>query len=107
MSTRTPATSSFGSDGNQSRRDQQNIERDPGGTITKSTGISFTSPGTIADSNSGLGWVIVNGWVEIRGSAANSRNYNVIAASSPSLTVVPPVVTTEAAGPLVVALLGF
>ena len=108
MSSRNPVTSSFGADGNLSRRDQQNLERDPGSTISKQTTISFTSPNTIACSANTLNWTRVGGWIEIRGSAQNSRVYNVVSVSGDgaSLTVAPSVVTTEAAGPLITAFQG-
>jgi hypothetical protein len=108
MSSRSPATSSFGPDGNLSRRDQQYIERDVGSTISTQNSISFTAPGTIACSANSLNWTRVGGWVEIRGSNRNSRVYNVlsVAGDGSSLTVVPAVLTTEAAGPLIQAMQG-
>ncbi len=83
------------------RRVQSRLERDRGGTIVTATTISFTNPGTIADSGNGLAIFAVGQRVEVRGSARNSRVFTVTASAAGSLTVVPAVVTTETAGPLI------
>ncbi len=102
MTTRVEQTRAEGAAANLSRRDLQNIERDPQSSLNvKGTGISFTNPGTIADSGNGFGVFIVGDRVEVRGSPANSRVYKLTAASAGSLTVVPAVVTSESAGPTI------
>ncbi|CAB4126760.1 hypothetical protein UFOVP78_15 [uncultured Caudovirales phage] len=102
MSTRQPQTSDYGAAGNNSRANQQVIEREPqGGPILKATTISF-SGNTISDSGSGLGafGTYVGNTVEVRGSASNNRAYVITAAAAGSLTVAQ-ALTTESAGALV------
>ena len=68
MTTRVEQTRAEGAAANLSRRDLQNIERDPQSSLNvKGTGISFTNPGTIADSGNGFGVFIVGDRVEVRG----------------------------------------
>jgi hypothetical protein len=67
------------------------------GTV-RATTISFTAPGTISDSANHLAGFKVNDIVVVEGSALNSRNFLVNTSSAGVLTVLPAVVTTEAAG---------
>jgi hypothetical protein len=97
MSTRAPATLSQGASADLSRRTQSGTSRDPGGPILTATTISFTAGATIADSGSGFLFVVGDA-IEVRGSPLNSRRFVVTAAAAGSLTVVPAVVQTEAAG---------
>ncbi len=80
------------------RRAQSRTERDPGGVVLTATTISFTNPGTIADSGNGLAGFVVGQRVEVRGSPRNSRVFAITASAADALTVVPAVVTTESAG---------
>jgi hypothetical protein len=102
VSTRTQQTLPYGAASNRSLRDQRTTERDPGGPITKAATISFTAPGTIADSGNGFGWARAGSRIEVRGSALNSRTFVVATASAASVTVLPAVVTSEAAGPSII-----
>lgn len=102
MSTRVEQTRAEGAAANNSRRGTLNYERDPqGGLTVKGTTISFTNPGTIADSGNGFGNFLVGDRVEVRGSPANSRLYVLTAVAAGSLTVTPALVTTESAGPTI------
>jgi hypothetical protein len=69
--------------------------------IAAETTIAFDNgAGTITDSGSGLGNVVVGQWIKVQ-NAANSNNnlvYRVTAAAAGSLTVVPVPGTTETAG---------
>jgi hypothetical protein len=103
MTTRVEQTRAEGAAANLSRRTMGLVERDPqGGLIVRGTTISFTNPGTIADSGNGLGSLIVGDRIEVRGSPANSRVFTLTAAAAGSLTVVPAVVTSEVAGPTII-----
>jgi len=104
MSSRLTQTNSFGAAGNLSRRDQAKIERDPSAGDYQATTISFTAPGTIADSANGFGVFNLSDDIEVRGSPLNSRLYVITAASAGSLTVVPAMIQTESAGaPIIIA----
>lgn len=98
MSTRSRQSNAFGAGANSSRRPQTTFSADKGGATVKGTGISFTNPGTIADSNNGLAAIPVGAVISVAGSPANSRTFRVGASSAGSLTVTPGVVTTEIAG---------
>lgn len=98
MSTRTSQRVDRSASLNQSRRSQGRISRDLGGATVVGTGISFTGPDTIADSGNGLAAFGVNAQIEVRGSAANSRVFDVVTSAAGTLTVRPALVTTESAG---------
>jgi hypothetical protein len=98
MSTRTSQRVDRGASGNLSRRSQGRISRNPGGATVVGTGISFTAPGTIADSGNGLAAFGVDAQIEVRGSPKNSRVYDVVTSSAGSITVRPAMVTNESAG---------
>jgi hypothetical protein len=102
MSSRVKQTVGASAAGNESRRGQSKIERDPGAGNLQATTISFTSPGTIADSGSGLGLYAVNDVIDVRGSARNSRLWTVATAGAGSITVTPALITTESAGPTII-----
>lgn len=99
MSTRKSQRVDRGASGNSSRRTQGRISRDKGGATVVGTGISFTGPATIADSGNGLAAMDVNASIEVRGSARNSRVFNVVTSAAGTLTVRPALVTSESAGP--------
>lgn len=67
-------------------------------TKSSGTGISFTSPDTIADSNSSFGWVNVGTMIEVSGSASNNYTARVLTAAAGTLTIATGKVTTESAG---------
>ena len=80
---------------NLSRRDTRVVERL---SAIKGTTIGFTSSATIADSGNGFGAIGVGDIIDVRGSPLNSRRWEVTAAAAGSLTVLPALVQTEAAG---------
>lgn len=98
MSTRTSQRLGRSASLNDSRRTQGRISVDKGGATRTATTISFTGPGTIADSGNGLAAFGVNAQIEVRGSPKNSRIFRVTASAAGSLTVQPAQVTTESAG---------
>lgn len=102
MSSRTSQTISQAADANLSRRSSLRIERDPQAGDVQAATLSFTAPNIIADSANGLGGYGINDTVDIRGSALNSRRWVIASTSAGSLTVLPAMVQTEAAGPAVV-----
>ena len=100
MSTRRTNGRPLSAAGNMTRRDSRTSNRNPGaGTTRTATTISFTGPGTIADSGNGLARFIVGQRIMVRGSPRNSRVWTVATSAAGSLTVTPALVTTEAAGP--------
>jgi hypothetical protein len=100
MSTRTSQRNDRSAAVNGSRRNQTRLQRrDGAGGILLGTTISFTSANTIADSGNGLALFNVGATIRIRGSARNSRTFDVVTSAAGSLTVRPAVVTTESAGP--------
>ena len=93
--TRTPQTIARGGSMNDSRRDQAfNQTTD----VLAATTISFTAGATIADSANGMARIRIGDRIRIFGSALNSRVWLVTAAAVGSLTVLPAMVQTEAAG---------
>lgn len=86
------------------RAPSRTVTRDPGGAIMTATTISFTAGATIADSGNGMARFPVGQELEVRGSALNNRRFRVTAGSAASVTVVPAVVRTEAAGATVTIL---
>ena len=98
MSSRVSYTISFGPDANNSRRDGLKIERDPGAGDYQATTISFTAPNIIADSANGLGLYQVNDTLSVRGTALNSRRWVVLTTGAGSMTMLPNMIQTEAAG---------
>ena len=99
MSTRKSQRVDRGAAGNSSRRSQGRISRDKGGATVVGTGISFTGPATIADTGNGLAAFDVNARIEVRGSARNSRVFDVVTSAAGTLTVRPSLITSEVAGP--------
>ncbi|MCX7378456.1 MAG: hypothetical protein NTY94_17130 [Alphaproteobacteria bacterium] len=98
MSTRTRQTVASGASLNATARQHTSFSADKGGANVKGTGISFTSPGTIADSGNGLGALRVGARIRVAGSPKNSRVWRVATSSAGSITVTPSQVTSEAAG---------
>ena len=98
MSSRISQTVSLGADANNSRRTQSKIERDIGAGDYQALTIAFAAPGTITDSANGMGLYGVNDTFEVRGSGLNSRRYVIATTGAGSLTVLPAVIQTEAAG---------
>jgi len=102
MSTRKSQRHDRSASINRTRRPQSKITRKDGvGGIVVGTGISFTNPGTIADSGNQLALFPVGCAIQVRGSAKNSRRFNVTASAAGSLTVTPATVTSEGAGPTI------
>jgi len=102
MSTRKSQRNDRSASINGTRRPQGKFQRKDGaGGVVTGTGISFTNPGTIADSGNGLALFPVGCAIQIRGSAKNSRRFNVTASAAGSLTVIPATVTSEVAGPTI------
>ena len=101
MTSRLSQTAGLSAAGERSRRTHSVIERDAGAGNYEATTISFTNPGTIGDSANGLGVYQVNDTIDVRGSAGNSRRWTVTAVAAGALTVIPAMVTTEAAGPMI------
>ncbi|MFN0183051.1 MAG: hypothetical protein ACKVQR_04445 [Aquabacterium sp.] len=98
MSTRGHQTSNLGASGNNSRANRAKYERDRGTTVI-GTGIAFVNPGTITDSGNQLALFTVGSSFFVRGSPANSRQFQVVTSAAGTLTVTPAVVTAEIAGP--------
>lgn len=96
MSTRRTTQKSQGAAGNLARAPQVNVST-KGGNL-RATTISFTNPGTIADSGNGLAIFPVGARIRVRNSPRNSRQFQVTASAAGSLTVTPAVVTSESAG---------
>lgn len=86
---------------NNTRRTQSRISRNLGGSTVVATTISFTNPSTIADSANGMGNFAVNDKFQVRGSAKNSRWWEVVTSGAGSMTVRGGIITTEAAAPLI------
>lgn len=102
MSTRKSQRNDRSAGVNDTRRTQARITRKDGaGGILVGTGISFTSSNTIADTGNGLALFNVGARIRIRGSAKNSRAFDVVTSAAGTLTVRPATVTTEAAGPTI------
>lgn len=78
------------------RRETRSTSR-KGGVLT-GTGISFTATGTIADSGNGLAIFGAGQRIEVRGSPLNSAVYAVVTSAAGTLTVLPALVQSEAAG---------
>lgn len=97
MSSRLQQTSRASGAGDDSRTAATSATADRGTTIA-GTGISFTAPGTIGDSGSGLAHLPVGSMVEVRGSTLNDRRWRVAASAAGSLSVTPARVRDEAAG---------
>lgn len=97
MSTRAHQTNSLGASGNNSRATRAKYERDRGTTVV-GTGIAFVNPGTITDSGNQLAVFGVGSSFFVRGSPANSRQFQVVTSAAGTLTVNPAVVTAEIAG---------
>lgn len=104
MSTRAGQTLRQGASANGSRSNSRKIERDPGGPVLIAATISFTNAGTISDSGNGLALFVAGAEIEVRGSASNNRRFVVQTSAAGSLTVLPGVVVTEAAGATVTIL---
>lgn len=106
MSSRRTQTVANGPAVNDSRRRTAHFDRDQLAGTYKATTISFTAPGTIADSANGLGAYAVNDVIEVRGSALNSRPWTVTAAGAGSITVANGVlgasIQSEIAGPTII-----
>ena len=98
IGTRTRQLNSQSANANFSRR--KSIKRNGLNTIT-ATDISFTNPGTIASAGSGFARLAVGTVISVLGSALNSRDYVVATSSAASITVLPALITTEAAAPLI------
>lgn len=83
---------------NKSARQTQ----DQGGPNVASTGLSFTAPNIIADSNNGLGaFTFVGQELVVEGSANNDRRFIILTTGAGSITVEPSQVTAESAGALI------
>ena len=106
MSSRISQTVSAGPDVNNSRRSQLFTERDYNAGTYKASTISFTNPGTIADSANGLGLYQVNDMIDVRGSPLNSRRWAVLTTGAGSITVQTNAqgeqITTEGAGAAII-----
>ena len=100
MSTRKQQTKSEGASLNRSTRSSA-MARPLGAPTVRGTTVSFTNPATIADSGNGLAVFPVGALLEVQGSPRNSREFRVTASAAGSLTVVPAVVTSEAATPII------
>lgn len=100
MSTRKSQRVDLSASLNTTRRTQTKFSREKhGGATVVSTGISFTNPATIADSNNGFGAIAVRDTIQVRGSPKNSRVWEVVTAAAGSITVKGGTITSEIAGP--------
>jgi hypothetical protein len=99
MSTRNTFGSPKGGVTNNTRRPSSSVSQDRGGATIKSTGIAFVASSTFTDSNNGFAAVQIGMRVKVRGSALNSRAWEVIGkASDGQIAVRPQQVQAEAAG---------
>lgn len=98
MTTRISNGRALSAAANMTRGDSRSFSRNPGaGTTRTATTISFIAPETIADSGNGLACFIAGQRITVRGSARNSRVWTVATSAPGALTVIPALVTTEAA----------
>ena len=86
---------------NMNRR-YQNFYRQPELDCVQGTDISFTAPNTIASVAAAFGNMRVGDIIRVKYTGLNSRDFVVQTASAASITVLPAVVATEAAGSQVV-----
>lgn len=100
MSTRASNGRAQSAAGNLSRAESRSVGRDPGLTRTATT-IAFTAPGTITDTGNGLAVFTAGQRVRVIGSARNDRVWTVATSAAGTLTVLPALLTTAAAGPSV------
>lgn len=70
-----------------------------GDVLVTDTTISFTTPDTIGDSNSGLGIFVSGDIIDVSGTASNNGEYTVDTASASTLTTIEQTISTEGLGP--------